>query len=199
MTKSASTFQVRWAIPADEPPMVELLRTRHSEEGFGTFDLDSVANVIRRGLYRDWAGIGIIRGKDGIEGSVGLYVSRTWDAQEEYLEGLWIFVYEDYRVSDRLQALVKFSKWAAEQLQRPLMLVNATRDPTPFARRDTEQLRTLLVSGGKASSRFVTGSLHDIWRGSPGAAKDIACHRELPRSGSVFFFDPPLAAETMKV
>jgi hypothetical protein len=119
-----------------------------------------------------------------------LFVSRPWNAQQEYLDALWMFVYEEYRVSDRLQALVRFAKWVSGEVGRPLMMVNATKDPVAFADRDTEQLRARLVADKKSSARFVTGALHEIWRSQPGMPKDVAVHREIPRSGSVFLWDP---------
>lgn len=189
-SRTPSSYQVRWASALDEPALVELLRIRHGEEGFGQFDPLSVTEVVRRGISRHWAGIGVIKSDHGIEGSVGLYVSRTWDSDSEYLDGMWIFVHKEFRIGTRLQALVRFAKWTSDQLGRPLMMVNATRDAVPFAQRDTEQLRVKLVTGGKAANGFLTDTLHEIWRATPGGAKDAACHREMPRSGSVFLYDP---------
>jgi hypothetical protein len=146
------TFKVLLATQEDEPALVELLRLRHAEEGHGIFDEDRARSVVTRGIARDLAIVGIIRGRNSIEASVGLFVTEPWDSKIQILSDLWLTVLEPYRKSDRAKCLVDFSKWAATELDKPLMLTLALNPQTE--------------------------------------RKDKFYARHLPRSGSMFLYQP---------
>jgi hypothetical protein len=114
--------EVRLAIPSDETEMMGFLRDMWTENGMARLYPDKVRNFLRRGLVRDNALIGVIRGPKEIEASVGLFIGEWWYSDEQHVEDFWNFVREPYRRSDHAKALLDFARWAGEQLQRALLM-----------------------------------------------------------------------------
>ncbi len=119
--------EVRLAVPNDEAPMMIFLQEMHEENGLAPFCEDKVRAVLQRGLMRDHALIGIIRGDKGIEASLGIFIGGFWYSDNTHLEDLWNYVREDHRrtptgTDSHAKKLLNFAKWAAEQLNKPLFM-----------------------------------------------------------------------------
>jgi hypothetical protein len=123
---------VRCARPTDENSMMDFLRLMHEENGMFPMDNDKVRGILRRGIQRDRAIVGIIRGDKGIEASVGLYVGVFWYAPDTtpHIEDLWTFVREDCRRTSHAKDLLAFSKWASSYLGFPLLMGILSNDRT---------------------------------------------------------------------
>lgn len=106
--------------------MMAFLRIAHAENGmpFAPMDEDKVRAVLKRGIARDHGIIGVIRGKDYIEASIGLFVGTWWytDANHMHLEDFWCFVHPDHRKSRHAKDMLAFAKWASHKLQYPLLV-----------------------------------------------------------------------------
>ena len=124
------TTIVKPAAPHDEREIVDLLRVKHIEDGLGKFDEEKVRLTVQRGLARDFSVIGVIRGKEVIEASVGLYITEPWDARDQILSDLWCYGAEPYRKSTHAKHLLEFAKWAARELEKPLMISCVTNEAT---------------------------------------------------------------------
>jgi ABC-type transport system substrate-binding protein len=103
--------EVRLATPAD----AEL-------NGLAPIDEPMVRAALDRGISRDRAVIGVIRGAGVIEASVGLYIGNWWYSQNQHCEDLWNFVSEPYRKSEHAKALLQWAKHAASFLEKPLLM-----------------------------------------------------------------------------
>ncbi len=114
--------EVKMATPEDTEPMMVLLREMHAENGIAPLDEEKVRQVLIRGLMGHRAIIGVIRGKSGIEASVGLYIGNWWYSGDEHVEDLWSFVSEPYRRSEHAKALLQWAKHASTFLERPLLM-----------------------------------------------------------------------------
>lgn len=106
----------------DEPALMDLLRLHATEERpEAAIDDVRIRNVLHRGLAQDLAIVGVIRGPNRIEGSVGIYVSSWWFSADAHCDALWLFVHPDHRRSNHLKSLVNYAKWAADALGYPLI------------------------------------------------------------------------------
>ena len=121
---------VSLAIPTDESALLEALAMKHHEDGFGKFDHAKVREVIRRGITREFAMIGVIRGPHGIEATIGLFIGTLWTSPDQHISDLWHFVAPDYRKSTHGKALIEFAKWASGELERPLMMMTVKNEKT---------------------------------------------------------------------
>lgn len=120
---------VRCALPEDEEDILVLLRIRHKEHGeLCGWDDNLVRNIIRNGIERRGGYIGVIRGPDGVEGTVGLFMSRDWYSNDVYLADRWLFVDPHKRQGAHARNLVAFAKWVAEDLGVQLRLSTIGHD-----------------------------------------------------------------------
>lgn len=124
------TSTVRLAFPSDEESLVDLLRLKHVEDGVGSFDENRVRLTVHRGIARDFAMVGVIRGKERVEASIGLFVGGWWYSSDENLSDLWCFVHPEHRKSTHAKSLIEFAKWAATQLDRPLLMAALANETT---------------------------------------------------------------------
>ena len=118
------------AARADEDALLEALAMKHGEDGFGQFDHAKVREIIRRGIRWEMAVIGVIRGRKGVEGSVGLYCESPWWTQDAVLMDRWLFVSPDHRKSAHAKDLIGFAKWASTYMGKPLMMSVAITEAT---------------------------------------------------------------------
>lgn len=127
--------QVRLALGDDFGPLLTLLKLKHEEDGQGRFDEGRVLATIVRGIARDMAVIGVIRGATGIEASIGLYPAGWWYNTDTYLTDLWNFVHPDHRRTtggrpSHAKLLIEFAKEAATFLKRPLIMSKVLNERT---------------------------------------------------------------------
>lgn len=148
---------VKCARSTDEEPLMSFLRLMHAENGMAPIDEPKVRGILRRGITRDQGLIGVIRGAERIEGSVGLFAGCWWYTadQNRHLEDLWCFVHPAHRRSAHAKELLAFSKWAAQELGIPLLMGVLSNERTaPKVRLYTRQLGqptgALFVIGTKA-------------------------------------------------
>src|SRR5579859_4103655 len=114
---------IRRATLRDVPALLDLLRLEHAESGFGRFSPERTLAAIGRGIDNDFATIGIIHGnKEPIEASIGLFIGGFWNSSTQNLHDLWCFVHPNHRKTKHAQLLVDFAKWAAAELNRPLLM-----------------------------------------------------------------------------
>ena len=99
-----------------------MLRLRHNEDGIGSFDEIAVRATVRRGIYRDWSYVGVIRENKRLVASVGLFVGGFWYSDEWHITDFWNFVMPEYRKSTHAKNLLLFSKWVSDQLGKPLVM-----------------------------------------------------------------------------
>lgn len=119
------------ATPYDETELVSLLRLKHMEDGgMASFDDARVRATLRRGIDRQMAIIGVIRGPVAIEASIGLYISGWWYSDQSHLSDLWNFVAPAYRRSAHAKTLLEFAKWVAGMLDKPLLMHEVLNDKT---------------------------------------------------------------------
>lgn len=119
------------ALQDDEDELLDLLRDVHAESGMGEFSEAQARLAIEVGLRREMAMIGVIRGRGGLEGSVGLFMTKpTAFSREAVLSDLWLYVLPKFRRSDRAKLLIGFAKWAAECLDKPLMMTALSNEQT---------------------------------------------------------------------
>jgi ABC-type transport system substrate-binding protein len=102
--------------------MMVLLREMHAENGLAPMDESMVRAALDRGINRDRAVIGVIRGDGVIEASIGLFVGSWWYSQSQHCEDLWNFVSEPYRKSEHAKSLLQWAKYAAGFLEKPLLM-----------------------------------------------------------------------------
>lgn len=119
--------EVRIGVPADEEPMMVLLRQMHAENGMSPWDEAKVLDILRRGLWRNYALIGVIHGPKEIEASIGIFSGTMWYSSEQHLEDLWSFVHPDHRRTatgkdSHAKKLLDFAKVASNELNRPLLM-----------------------------------------------------------------------------
>ncbi len=122
--------EIRLARHADADDLVALLREMHAESGFGTFSEAKARVAIEIGLRRELAMIGVIRGRREIEGSIGLFLSQPPFSSDAVLTDQWCIVREAYRKSTRAKDLINFAKWAATELNKPLMVTAVSNEQT---------------------------------------------------------------------
>lgn len=115
--------QVKPALPGDADFLMEMLRHNCEEEhAIARPSDDCIRAILNRGLTQEMAMIGVIRGPDRIEGSVGIYVSSWWFSHDLHCDALWLYVHPEHRRSEHAKNLIKFAKWAAAELSFPLVL-----------------------------------------------------------------------------
>lgn len=149
---------VKCAKESDEQAMMDLLRLNWEENGMAPLDENEVLGLLRRGIRRDQAIVGVIRGPQRIEASIGLFIGKWWYTTpgNQHLEDLWCFVHPDHRRTTHAKDLLAFSKWASYILGVPLLMGVLSNERTaPKVRLYQRSLGTpagaIFVIGKKAS------------------------------------------------
>lgn len=121
-----SNVHVRVGTPADFDRVLALLIDMHAETGIGPLDLAHAVPVIRKGLARDRAIVGIAEDGGHTAGSVGLFIGRWWyggdDIASQHLEDCWNYVRPDFRRRPIARPLIEFAKNAADRIGIPLLM-----------------------------------------------------------------------------
>ena len=108
---------VRTAVIDDEEDILELLRMRHDESpALCRWNDDIVRSYIRMGTEHKGGMIGVIRGGQGVEATVGLFFGREWYSEDRFLHDLWMFVHPHRRDTPHIKNLVGWSKSVAKNL-----------------------------------------------------------------------------------
>jgi hypothetical protein len=117
---------VRRAGEADVEPLLAFVITCLSESALQPLSPAKIAALVWRAVRMEHAIAGIIEGDNGIEASVGLFVSQLHYTDEPHLRDGWLGVRSDCRRVNHGARLVQFSKWAQERMQeaagRPIPL-----------------------------------------------------------------------------
>lgn len=123
-------FGVAMAKPGDEEDIFDLLMLLHDENGLYTVDPAKVREVIRLGTARQGGMIGIIRGPERIEASIGLVLSQLWYTDAWQLSERWWFVHPEHRRTTHAKNLLRFAKWCSDNMNVPLMVGVVANDRT---------------------------------------------------------------------
>lgn len=115
------TLTVRLALKAEEQQLMDLLRIMHGEESVEPVDEDKVHQTLLRLINHDGGIVGVIRGSDGIEGTVGLCLNQLWYSSAKHLSKLWLFVPPEYRRTTHCKVMLQFAKWYSDEVGIPLM------------------------------------------------------------------------------
>lgn len=131
---------VDMALPEDEDAIFDVLVGLHKENGIFTYSEAKTRMFIRLGTQQQGGIIGVIRGPEGIEGTVGLVLDQWWYTDDWCLSERWCYVPVQYRKNltkrdieqgrsgTHANRLIEFSKWVADQLGVPLQMgVMSTR------------------------------------------------------------------------
>ena len=108
---------VRLAAAEDAAALVQLMRQMHGEIGIGRFAAERAMIAITAGIARQGGVIGVIRGRSGIEASIGLFIGTGWCSGDPHLFDLWSFVGEPYRRSTHAKSMIHFAKHIIDLLQ----------------------------------------------------------------------------------
>jgi hypothetical protein len=107
---------VSLASPADEDDLYQHLLLLHKENGLYTVSERKVRETIRVATEQRGGVIGVIRGDDGLEGSIGMMLDQWWYTEDFCLGERWVFVHKDHRRKPHASRLIDFGKWAASQM-----------------------------------------------------------------------------------
>lgn len=123
---------VKIASQGDKEAIVDALELKNAEDGYGEFgfDRDLASAVVQIGLNREKAFIGVIKGKNGLEATIGLYAEVPWWSTKYFLQDRWMFVCPAYRKSPHGKDLIEFAKRQASGLSLPLQMTIAITEQT---------------------------------------------------------------------
>jgi GNAT superfamily N-acetyltransferase len=113
---------VRIASPEDEAEIWGLMQEAYKEQPIMPLVKERVMEKVMMGTRRKGGVIGVIDGKDGLEGYLIAVLSRWWYTDEWHVEELSNFVHPDHRKSQHAKNLIEFAKWFAEQMNLPLIM-----------------------------------------------------------------------------
>lgn len=111
---------VRFAVPADEDGLFEILTLAHADNGLFTMDEGKVRDMIRRATERTGGMIGVIAGPERIEGVIMMIMSNYWYTNDTHLEELANFVHPLHRRSTHAKRLLEFAKWCQRGLSKDI-------------------------------------------------------------------------------
>lgn len=111
---------VRLALPADADELLLLLNVRQSEEAADLVDPGKLVSTLTKLMRRDGGVIGVIRGPNGIEGTVGMNLDSLWYSSAVHLNVLWLYVPVAHRRSTHCKVLLKFCKSWSDEVGVPL-------------------------------------------------------------------------------
>jgi hypothetical protein len=121
---------VRFAVPADEDALYDLLMALEEDNNSFGFDIseERIREQIKIGTEARGGAHGVIAGNGCIAASVGLVPDRWWFAEKWSLAQLWLFVRKEYRQSTYADDLQKWAKWFRSDLEKryghPVPLIN---------------------------------------------------------------------------
>ena len=122
MTKE-SFSGVRIANKSDENGIYELLTLQHRECGLFPLSSSKVRTQIAYYANKNNGLIGVIDGASGIEATVGLSLTQPWYSDDWHLSEMWNFVHPKHRSGTHAVNLINFSKWCADNMTIPLLIV----------------------------------------------------------------------------
>ena len=122
--------EVRLATMRDAASLLELMRKAHEEQPIAPFCDASVQRTISAAIQSTSGKkgiIGVIDGKNGIEGYILAFITPWWFSDEAKpsgwrLEELTNFVHPDHRQGAHAKHLIQFAKWAAENINLILIM-----------------------------------------------------------------------------
>ena len=118
---------VRIARETDEVALFSLLTLMHAENGLFPMAPEKVLERMRLGTRGQGGVIGVIDGPEGIEASIGLFISQFYYTNSHHLEDAWSFVHPDHRHSTHAKRLLQFAKWTQKKMGIPLLTGVLTR------------------------------------------------------------------------
>lgn len=115
-------FTVRMAKQEDEDAIFSLCIDLCEEGQLFEMDSDTVRDIIR-GCTAGYGGIiGVIEGKNELEGVICLSTDKYWYAKDWFLGEVFNFVPAKYRKSTRAKSLLGFAKKCSDDLRIPLVV-----------------------------------------------------------------------------
>lgn len=111
---------VRVARPDEVDAIYNLLLELHAENGLFTLDPAKSRKTIVDLLDPSRGVIGVIEGPNGLEGSIGLFLTAWYYTTDLHLSEFWNFVKPECRRSTHAKRLIEFGKWVADDLGVPL-------------------------------------------------------------------------------
>jgi hypothetical protein len=113
--------RVRIATAADEPILVQLLKTEIAEVAcfMGPLDDDKILEVIQVGTRRRGGFVGVIDGPDKTPVAVTvLHPSQWWFSNGWYYQEICMFVLPEHRKSRHVNDLLDFQRWVVDEHSR---------------------------------------------------------------------------------
>lgn len=107
---------VRIAKPEDVPQIFQFLLPLHEENGLCKIDYPKTYQTVMDLVDPEHGVIGIIDGPQGIEGSVGLFMTSNYYSRDMHLSEMWNYVRPDCRKTTHAKRLIEFAKWCADSL-----------------------------------------------------------------------------------
>ena len=112
---------VRVAVPADEPALLRLmlLDVEENASGIAAPSPEKILEHIQQGTQRKGAILGVIDGPDGTPvACINLTMFQWWWSRAFFLQEVWNFVHPAYRATKHADSLMKFAKWASDNMTR---------------------------------------------------------------------------------
>jgi hypothetical protein len=198
MSDDSNPFSVRKADPYDLDALFDIALFLAHEDALQPVSETKLRAAVQRCVNMDNAIAGIIDGKDGIDGTVGLVIQQFPYSDADHLATLWIGTSQAYR--DRITKqrqrnyapedaglatrLLRFAKWASEQMDVPLVIsVLTARDlaaKLTSYQRQTPQIGALFGWGDLPDRSFFNQSTPGGWKRTEGSSP-----RGEPASGQV--------------
>lgn len=103
----------------DEDAVFAMLLGLHEENGIFRVDEEKVRAVIQQATTQQGGIIGVIRGEDGLEASIGLAVEQWWYTLDWCVSERWMYVVPAARRKNHAKRLIDYAKWCSQQLGVP--------------------------------------------------------------------------------
>lgn len=118
---------VRIAQPTDTNNIYNLLLRLFDENAICSLSPQKSLEKIRACTDHHGGICGVIDGPNGIEATIGLSLGQWWYSDDWHLEESWNFVHPDYRKTTHAKRMIEFAKWAAHNMNVPLIIGIVTR------------------------------------------------------------------------
>ncbi|WP_421696940.1 hypothetical protein [Ancylobacter sp.] len=107
---------VELATLADKEDIFRFLTGLHHENGMFPMDGETVMRALHPMLSIEGRTgfIGVIRGANGIEASIGMTMEPWWYTRQLSLNERWNFVHPDHRRTTHAKRLIEFAKWVSD-------------------------------------------------------------------------------------
>jgi hypothetical protein len=115
-------FKVRMAKPEDIEGVYNLCVDLCEENQLFSMDPETVTAVLNSCILGQNGVIGVIEGKEGLEGVICLATDRYWYAKDWFLCEVFNFVPVKYRKSTRAKSLLAFAKKCSDDMKIPLVV-----------------------------------------------------------------------------